>query len=119
MRASIGFRDLAVDLERHIYGLGGSWVKKSDGYYYYTDILKTGESTDLFKGIQIPANFPQEAEGSAFHLDISVDAIQSQNFTPDFSSGMPWGTGRNSEVVKSRVPIRLLPTLPERAGYFG
>lgn len=91
VRASIGFRDLAVDLERHIYGLGGSWVKKSDGYYYYTDILKTGESTDLFKGIQIPANFPQEAEGSAFHLDISVDAIQSQNFTPDFSSGMPWG----------------------------
>lgn len=47
VRASIGFRDLAVDLERHIYGLGGSWVKKSDGYYYYTDILKTGESSGI------------------------------------------------------------------------
>ena len=92
VRAKVSFRDIVVNLEKNIYGMGNDWVKKNDGYYYYTKILRTEENVDLFRGILIPPDFPQTLEGRTFYLDLSVDAIQSQNFTPDFSAALPWGS---------------------------
>ena len=70
--------------------IGEKWKEGKDGYLYYTDILKTGDETDLFQSIKIPEDFAQEEE-SAFQLEIHAEGIQSQNFTPDFQADAPWG----------------------------
>ena len=66
-------------------------MKAEDGYYYYTNIVKNNEEVDFFKGLIIPNDFVQEAEGSEFSLKVDVDAIQSKNFNPDFNAKEPWG----------------------------
>lgn len=71
--------------------LGSDWFLGKDGYYYCKKILQHGESTDIFQSIKIPEDFPQEMEEKQFHLDIKADAIQSENFTPDFEAEQPWG----------------------------
>lgn len=70
--------------------IGEKWKEGKDGYLYYTDILKTGDETDLFQSVKIPEDFAQEEE-SAFRLEIHAEGIQSQNFTPDFEADAPWG----------------------------
>lgn len=71
--------------------LGKNWFLAEDGYYYYKEVLKHGDATDIFKGIKIPIDFPQEMEEKQFHLEIKTDAIQSKNFDPNFDAGKPWG----------------------------
>lgn len=77
--------------DEDLYGFTKDWVKKSDGYFYYKKVLKTGDTTDLFQGLQLPVDFPQSEEGTRFFLNINAEAVQSQNFTPDFTKREPWG----------------------------
>lgn len=90
VRAKVAFskEDLS---EEDLYGIPEDWVRKDDGYYYYTKVLKTDESTDLFEGVSIPTDFSQELEEQQLSLDVNVDAIQSRNFNPNFNNGNPWG----------------------------
>ena len=90
VRAKVAFskEDLS---EEDLYGISEDWVRKDDGYYYYTKVLKTDESTDLFEGVSIPTDFSQELEEQRLNLDVNVDAIQSRNFNPNFNNGNPWG----------------------------
>lgn len=90
VRAKVAFskEDLS---EENLYGVSDDWVRKDDGYYYYTKVLKTDEATDLFEGVSIPTDFSQELEEQRLNLDVSVDAIQSRNFNPNFDNGNPWG----------------------------
>lgn len=90
VRAKVAFskEDLS---EEDLYGISEDWVRKDDGYYYYTKVLKTDESTDLFEGVSIPTDFSQELEEQRLNLDVNVDAIQSRNFSPNFNNGNPWG----------------------------
>lgn len=70
--------------------LGENWIEGKDGYLYYTEILETGEETDLFQSVRIPEDFAQEEE-SVFRLKIGAEGIQSRNFVPDFDADAPWG----------------------------
>ena len=90
VRAKVAFskEDLS---EEDLYGISEDWVRKDDGYYYYTKVLKTDESTDLFEGVSIPTDFSQELEEQRLNFDVNVDAIQSRNFNPNFNNGNPWG----------------------------
>lgn len=89
VRAKLTLRDTEESVA--IEGMGDRWKAGGDGYYYYQDILPTGGKTDLFQQVRIPEDFSQEEEGKAFELEIDADAIQSQNFTPDFTADAPWG----------------------------
>lgn len=93
IRAKITFRETtAENMEEGVYGISDDWVKRGDGYYYYTKVLKTGEAVDFFQGIIIPSDFSQEDhEGKSTFLDVDVDAIQAKNFVPDFEGDFPWG----------------------------
>ena len=79
-----------AELEEGIYGQSNQWVHAQDGYYYYREVLASTKCVDLFEGIKIPEDFPQE-EGKNFGLQIDVDAVQSANFQPDYSQVSPWG----------------------------
>lgn len=90
VRVKLTFRDTDEELEKSIFGMDG-WIKENDGYYYYPEELKTDETVDIFQGLNIPEDFSQDGEGTDFFLDVDVDAVQSQNFTPDYDSVRPWG----------------------------
>lgn len=92
VRARIMFRDTDQINESNLSGISDKWIKADDGYYYYTDILPHGEDADIFYAVNIPADLPEETQGQIFHIDIDVDAIQSQNFTPQFNAAQPWGS---------------------------
>ncbi|QNM08279.1 hypothetical protein [Wansuia hejianensis] len=93
IRAKLTFTGTSQEkeLEEGIYGQSDQWLHAEDGYYYYTEVLASEKSVDLFAGIKLPEDFLQEEEGREFELQIGVDAIQSANFQPDYSRESPWG----------------------------
>lgn len=90
VRANINFVDTSLS-EDVLYGMSDNWVLAKDGYYYYTDLLPSGENVDIFKGFKVPDDFEQEMEGTRFQLEIDVDAVQSDNFIPNYTLERPWG----------------------------
>ncbi len=64
-----------------------------DGYFYYKNILSDDdEPVVLFTKVNIPSAMANEWSLKEFSIDITADAIQSENFTPDFSESTtnPW-----------------------------
>lgn len=89
VRAKLDFS--LEELENSYFDIGDNWVHGKDGYWYYTEVLESGAYTDIFQGISIPDDFSQEYEDGEIQLKIDVDAIQINNFIPDYSSEYPWG----------------------------
>lgn len=79
------------------HGMSDKWILANDGYYYYTEVFRTGESVDLFQSVYIPKEFSEQMMEDTFFIDIDVDAIQEQNFIPQFDLEEPWG---NIEILK-------------------
>ncbi|MBP3805509.1 MAG: hypothetical protein J6I76_16750 [Oribacterium sp.] len=69
-------------------GVSDKWVKQGD-YWYYTEPVKTGSLTDFCTSLVMP-EFP-ESTGVPVSVSVDADAVQSANFTPDFTSTSPWG----------------------------
>lgn len=74
----------------NLQGISEKWVQIGD-YYYYPDVLATGDTLDFFQSIHIPSEFENAYAKQELSISIQVDAIQAKNFTPDFSSTAPWG----------------------------
>ena len=94
-----------------ISGFSEAWVKKGE-YYYYKDILKTGECVPLFDTVTIPSEWgTRHEEGSVkdhytlndWEVTVRVDAIQAANFTPDFESGTPWGVEGENHIIQKCI----------------
>lgn len=105
VRAKLEFSGTDEDLESELYGFPDGWEKHEDGYYYYKNILKTGENVDIFEGLKIPTDFPQTEEGKTFTLRINVDAIQSKNFSPDWNDRSPWGKVEIQDCIREGYDI--------------
>ena len=76
--------------ENCIRGIGDDWIKKGE-YFYYTKALKNRERTDVFQEILIPDSWDSGYEQKDFSVHILAEAIQAENYTPDFSGDYPWG----------------------------
>ena len=61
VRADINFVDTMID-ETSLYGMSDQWILAPDGYYYYKEILVTGDSVDLFHGFKVPIDLQEEAQ---------------------------------------------------------
>lgn len=70
---------------------GENWTAGADGYMYYTEVLKSSNFAELNMEFYFDKNAGNEHEGSKYHQNIRVEAIQAANFTPDFGSERPWG----------------------------
>lgn len=67
------------------------WVQKG-GYLYYKNVLnEPDESITVFNNFTVPSGLTQKTNGETFKTKITVDAVQAENFTPDFESDEPWG----------------------------
>ena len=70
--------------------LGAGWVKHTDGYYYYTEVLAANEKTTaLFDQIVIPTaltNENGEEYEDSYDIDVTAYAVQAQGAKPSFSA---------------------------------
>ncbi|MBQ6496811.1 MAG: hypothetical protein IJI74_06560 [Firmicutes bacterium] len=73
-----------------VYGLNEDWVRKGNRFYC-RNVIRTGEYSDVFEGIKIP-QMENGAGCTGFRVKVTADAIQSENFAPDFESNEPWGS---------------------------
>lgn len=91
--------------DRMLWGISEEWVKRGE-YYYYTEVLNRGKSVDLFQGIRIPSAWTELHSGQGLGILIEAEAIQAENFLPDFSGMSPWGNQKILACVheKSKAP---------------
>ena len=99
VRADIRFLNAWID-EKSIYGMSDDWIMAADGFYYYKDILASGDSVDLFQGFHVPTDLNEEAQESQLLIEIDVEAVQSDHFTPDFEVYDPWANIEIQECKK-------------------
>lgn len=102
------------------------WAFSEDGYFYRLSPLQTGDTAKFIETLQPPLleketgeiinTLQQESQQVSMHYDtnseytrssggditsfITVDAVQSENFEPDFDSSTPWG---NMEIKSSKT----------------
>lgn len=79
--------------------ISDKWIYDgSDGYYYYNVVLNPEETSDpIFTDFVVPSDYSYP--NSTFEVKIDADAIQSKNFTPDFTSTAPWGNVEIKEYL--------------------
>jgi hypothetical protein len=76
-----------------LVGIGDGWVE-TGAYFYYSEVLKKGETVDLFQGIRIPAEWVSGVDDeNRWKVDVVAEAIQSEFFKPDFTGKDPWHMG--------------------------
>ena len=81
--------DSVLNNEKHIEispRLNNGWIKRGD-YYYYTEPLSYKEDVVMCEYIQLN---PDQAVEGTISLKVSADAIQAENFMPDFDSEDPF-----------------------------
>lgn len=64
--------------------------KKCGAYYYYTEPVDSKAYVDFVKAVRVPSSWDSSKAGNDFSIYTSVDAVQTANFTPDFSVNDPW-----------------------------
>ncbi|MFR5316340.1 MAG: hypothetical protein ACLTH1_10255 [Sellimonas intestinalis] len=98
-------------------GIPGNCVRKGE-YFYHTDVVKHGETVRLLQHL-LYQTWEQGGEDE-IRIHVAADAIQSRNFTPDFTSEHPWGdqviqkvSGKTGDQLRILTPER---NVPGRAG---
>lgn len=93
--------DVFTISENDITGITDKWEKRGE-YYYYTESLDNSESVDFINYITIPSGYTERTPDQKLLFDIDVDAVQAENFTPNFSSDDPWFGQEIIKNVKTR-----------------
>lgn len=87
----------------HIKNIDESqWVYRN-GYLYYVDVLKEGETVLLPQKINTPVEWNNSYAKHQFDVDITAEAIQSKNFEVDITSENPWGSIQPQKTIRSRL----------------
>ncbi len=80
---------------------------KNDGYFYYTKILTDeSEPIQLFSQVEIPSSLNNTWSLQQLQIDVTVDAIQSKNFEPNFeeNSEEPWPDITEDDIEECIYP---------------
>ena len=108
VRVSVKYED-ENNIERtlapnNIENSSEEWVRQGD-YWYYKNILKSGDKVDAFTKLTIPTDISNKLQGKYLQMSITAEAVQSDNFSPDFNSESPW---KNINVEKATFRPRLI-----------
>ena len=105
IRARVFFENDKKNVEglsdENLEGITEKWVKRGD-YYYYTQVLKEGESADLFQKVKIPFEWEEEHVEQKLKIEIQAEAIQAANFTPNFRAMSPWENQKIQKCVHEK-----------------
>ena len=67
------------------------WERHKDGFFYWKTAVKNGQSVKFIESVTVPAAWDSsKIKKTKFNLNVQTDAVQSKNFTPDFSRDDPW-----------------------------
>ena len=77
-----------VDEDMFVFA-NNDWVKRGE-YYYCTHWLPTNGTEDFIKEVFVPTYWDSTYQDKKFEITFTADAVQSENFTPDFDSEDPW-----------------------------
>ena len=66
-------------------GISADWIKVGD-YWYYMKMLPHGESVDFSQTVTFPVDWGNEIKSQTFKLRFTADAVQYDNFVPDWSA---------------------------------
>lgn len=80
---------------------------EEDGYFYYKKILTDkSKPVVLFSEVSIPSSLNNDWSLEELSIDVTVEAIQSRNFTPNFeeSSKNPWPGIEQKDIKKCIYP---------------
>ena len=104
LRAKIEITDLddiedgyAAELLSNINTGDYDWVKGDDDYFYYVGgenagIVGAEDEITLFTTVKIPTGWGNEVADKTFDINITVEAIQADNFEPTTTDGViSWG----------------------------
>lgn len=94
----------SVDISSYVTDLSTDFEKHGD-YYYYKNIFEKDNKINLFSTIKIPENVDELILSNEFVLTITVEAIQSKNFEPDYSLTDPWNGVPVTECVNESYNI--------------
>lgn len=83
--------------DKDIKGISDNWLKVGD-WYYYKKALDTHDNVDFFKSIIFPSKYTERDMTQHLIINVDVDAVQAQNFTPNFGSSDPW---YGVDIIKS------------------
>ena len=79
-----------------------SWIAGDDGYWYLKESLKENADIDIFESVTLPSEWGNEYKDKNIYIDITAEAIQTKNFTPNYKNDKPWGNEEVEECVRSR-----------------
>lgn len=88
----------SIDITSRCCNLKENWKQIGD-YLYYKIPLKSGEKAEICSGFEYPQEWKYK-EKNELRVKAYAEAIQEENFAPDFASATPWG---NVVAVKSYV----------------
>ena len=80
---------------------------ENDGYFYYKTILTDHSNpVTLFTQVTIPSDLDNSWSLEEISINVTAEAIQSQNFTPNFeqNSTNPWPGITKSDIQKCVYP---------------
>lgn len=81
--------------------------KRYGDYYYYKSILNTGEIIEIFNNIKIPKDLSEKYNGKNIIVSVFADAIQSDNFMPDYTLKDPWYNIKIEKSVENTYGINV------------
>lgn len=62
------------------YDIGGDWIEGEEGWYYYKDIMKGGETTPLIEEVKFDGpKMGDKYQGATFTLTIKAEAVQASH----------------------------------------
>lgn len=65
------------------------WIKCGE-YYYYKKPVPHGAKVDFINRMKIPYQWDASYSEKGFSVIVTADAVQTANFTPDFTGNDPW-----------------------------
>ena len=89
LRAKIEVTELSDDQVADLLdntNIGEDWILAEDGYYYYQNAVSKADqdqTVELFDTVVIPAEWGNEVADMTFEINVTAEAIQADNFTPE------------------------------------
>lgn len=83
-----------------IFLMNKGWVFKNN-YFYYTEPVVHGGVKDAFQGLIIQTDWLVQGKSQEVVVSACAEAIQADNFKPNFDSETPWG----SVAIEEAKPV--------------
>ena len=101
LRIKIDYINDAINFEDYVSNFSTKFTQYGD-YYYYDGTFNAQDIIELFDKIKIPDNAETLAVNRVLKIEIIAEAMQTNNFTPDYTLEDPWKGIEPTEIITSR-----------------